>query len=148
MPRVKKNIVGTLVGNKGNLLGRKPSIKYSEPQTKTFTLADFFDKNPDVKEPSIRAFVKRQLANGRYAVVGKVNTGSRGKPAFKYEVADRHVSVRTVNPGPHTIVPAGVGGKQPSSEIVHVEPIVAPVVDVEATEDVTEEASIADLVNA
>lgn len=66
--------------------GRK-SIQYKEIIDRDFTIADLLQLNVDVKSPSIRSYVKKNLNDGRYVIVGSYKSGNRGKPAIKYSVA-------------------------------------------------------------
>lgn len=66
-------------------LGRKPTA-VTEITGKSFTVADLEAANPTVKSPTIRAFVARNVASGRYEVVATQKTGGRGKPANIYRV--------------------------------------------------------------
>lgn len=64
-------------------LGRKPTA-VNEITGKNFTVADLVAANPSVKEPTIRAFVARNVESGRYSVVSTIKSGGRGKPANVY----------------------------------------------------------------
>jgi hypothetical protein len=64
-------------------LGRK-ATPINELAGKRFTIEDLVNANPTVKPPTIRAFVARSVAAGRYEVVGKDHNGGRGKPANIY----------------------------------------------------------------
>lgn len=64
-------------------LGRKPTA-VNEITGKNFTVADLVAANPSVKEPTIRAFVARNVESGRYTVVSTIKSGGRGKPANVY----------------------------------------------------------------
>lgn len=66
-------------------LGRKPTAVV-EITGKDFTVADLESANANVKSPTIRAFVARNVASGRYDVIGTQKTGGRGKPANIYRV--------------------------------------------------------------
>jgi|TARA_R110000868_G_scaffold7148_2_gene39260 hypothetical protein len=66
-------------------LGRKPTV-VSEITGKDFIIADLEKANANVKSPTIRAFVARNVASGRYVVVATQKTGGRGKPANIYRV--------------------------------------------------------------
>ena len=66
-------------------LGRKPTA-VTEITGKDFTVADLVAANPSVKEPTIRAFVARNVESGRYVVTSTLKSGGRGKPANVYTV--------------------------------------------------------------
>jgi hypothetical protein len=66
--------------------GRK-SIQYKEIIDREFTIADLLQLNVDVKAPSIRSYVKKNIQIGRYVIVGSYKTGKRGKPSFKYSIS-------------------------------------------------------------
>ena len=64
-------------------LGRKPTPMI-EISGKDFTIVDLEQVNPNVKSPTIRAFVTRQLIAGAYTIAGTYKSGGRGKPANIY----------------------------------------------------------------
>ena len=66
-------------------LGRKPTA-VTEITTLDFTIVDLSNFNPTVKSPTVRAFVARNLASGRYTIVGTFKSGGRGKPANIYRI--------------------------------------------------------------
>lgn len=66
-------------------LGRKPTA-VAEITNDEFTIADLEKANANVKSPTIRAFVARNVASGRYEVVATRKSGGRGKPANVYRV--------------------------------------------------------------
>lgn len=71
--------------------GRK-ATNVQEILDKDFTIIDLVKINSSVKSPTIRAFVTRNVTNGRYTKVGTVKeTGKRGKPALVFRVADKAV---------------------------------------------------------
>jgi len=65
----------------------RKSNQYSEIVDKDFTIADLLQLNSNVKSQSIRSYVKKNLNNGRYVIVGSFKTGKRGKPSIKYAVS-------------------------------------------------------------
>lgn len=88
---VTQTIITTVKANKSVVpktpgkLGRRPT-PVTEITTKDFTIVDLGNANSTVKSPTIRAFVARHLASGRYAVVGTAKSGGRGKPANIYRI--------------------------------------------------------------
>lgn len=66
-------------------LGRKPTT-VAEITNDEFTIVDLEKANANVKSPTIRAFVARNVASGRYEVVATRKSGGRGKPANVYRV--------------------------------------------------------------
>lgn len=70
----------------GAKLGRKPTA-VAEITGKDFTIADLEALNPNVKPPTIRAFVARQVDAGTYTIAGTLKSGGRGKPANIYRKA-------------------------------------------------------------
>lgn len=67
-------------------LGRKATPIVEFPVGTKFTIEKLVEHNPTVKPPTVRASVARNVANGRYEVVGKEHNGGRGKPANVYVV--------------------------------------------------------------
>lgn len=79
--QARKSVVPKTSGK----LGRKPTA-VTEITTKDFTIVDLSNANSTVKSPTVRAFVARNLASGRYTIVGTFKSGGRGKPANIYRV--------------------------------------------------------------
>lgn len=65
--------------------GRK-ATNVTEILDKEFTIVDLVNINTSVKSPTIRAFVTRNLESGRYAKVGTLKGGKRGKPASLFRL--------------------------------------------------------------
>jgi hypothetical protein len=65
--------------------GRKPT-NVTEITDKEFTIVDLVNINASVKSPTIRAFVTRNVESGRYAKVGTIKAGKRGKPATLFRL--------------------------------------------------------------
>ena len=66
-----------------NKTGRKATA-VNEITDRNFTIVDLININTNVKAPTLRMHVKRNVANGRYTVVGTQKTGKRGKPSIVY----------------------------------------------------------------
>lgn len=66
-------------------IGRKATV-VNEITDKDFTIETLVAANPNVKPPTVRAFVARNVESGRYSVVGSHKTGGRGKPANLYRI--------------------------------------------------------------
>ena len=79
--QARKSVVPKTPGK----LGRKPTA-VTEITTKDFTIVDLGNANSTVKSPTVRAFVARNLASGRYTIVGTFKSGGRGKPANIYRI--------------------------------------------------------------
>lgn len=75
----------TTVAKTAPKLGRKATA-VTEITNKDFTIETLVAANPNVKPPTIRAFVARNVASGRYTVVGSHKSGGRGKPANIYRI--------------------------------------------------------------
>ena len=70
-----------------------------------FTIVDLININLNVKVPTIRTHVTRNVNAGRYKITGSQKTGNRGKPSIVYtfntptptpttEAANQNTSVR------------------------------------------------------
>lgn len=66
-----------------NKTGRKPT-QLNEITDRTFTVVDLVNINQNVKVPTIRMHVKRNLEAGRYVATGTLKSGKRGKPSVLY----------------------------------------------------------------
>ena len=67
-------------------LGRKPT-PIKEILNVEFCIKDLEQLNSNVKAPTVRAFVARQIKTNRYILVGTQKSGQRGKPRSKYRIA-------------------------------------------------------------
>lgn len=65
--------------------GRKPT-NVIEILDKEFTIVDLVNINSSVKSPTIRTFVTRNVESGRYAKIGTIKGGKRGKPATLFRL--------------------------------------------------------------
>lgn len=76
--------------------GRKSKFNFVEITDKSFTLNDLKMLNPDIKSPTLTAFVNRQRKTGRYvSLTSKVKTtNGRGKPSNVYKI---NTDVKSVN---------------------------------------------------
>mgnify|MGYP003339260797 CR=1 FL=1 len=69
-----------------NKTGRKPT-QLNEITDRTFTVVDLININSNVKAPTVRMHVKRNVAAGRYVATGTLKSGKRGKPSIVYTIA-------------------------------------------------------------
>jgi hypothetical protein len=67
--------------------GRKPA-ELKEITDRNFTIRDLESINTNVKSPTVRMYVKRNLQSGRYIVAGTLKSGGRGKPSTTYAVVN------------------------------------------------------------
>lgn len=63
--------------------GRKPT-QLNEITDRSFTVVDLININTNVKAPTVRMHVKRNVEQGRYVVAGTYKSGKRGKPSVTY----------------------------------------------------------------
>lgn len=73
-----------------NKTGRKPT-QLNEITDRTFTVVDLININSNVKAPTVRMHVKRNVARGRYVVSGTLKSGKRGKPSITYNFVNDSV---------------------------------------------------------
>lgn len=66
--------------------GRK-SQEVKEITDRQFTIVDLVKINTEVKAPTLRQYVKRNVDAGRFVLVGSVKTGKRGKPSNLYTIS-------------------------------------------------------------
>lgn len=66
-----------------NKTGRKPT-QLNEITDRAFTVVDLVNLNSNVKAPTVRMHIKRNVEQGRYVVAGTFKTGKRGKPSITY----------------------------------------------------------------
>jgi len=66
-----------------NKTGRKATA-VNEITDRNFTIVDLININANVKAPTIRMHVKRNVTAGRYKISGSQKTGKRGKPSIVY----------------------------------------------------------------
>jgi hypothetical protein len=73
-----------------NKTGRKATV-VNEITDRNFTIVDLVNINANVKAPTLRMHIKRNVANGRYTVAGTQKTGKRGKPntVYSYNAANQ-----------------------------------------------------------
>ena len=87
-----------------NKPGRKATT-VNEIADHNFTIVDLININLNVKVPTIRTHVTRNVNAGRYKITGSQKTGNRGKPSIVYtfntptptpttEVVNQNTSVR------------------------------------------------------
>lgn len=62
--------------------------KLNEITTGEFTIVDLVKINSNVKAPTVRMHVKRNVDSGRYTVTGVRKTGKRGKPSMTYTLSN------------------------------------------------------------
>ena len=60
--------------------------KFNKKRKNAFTIVELVAINSSVKSPTIRAFVTRNVESGRYAKVGTIKYGKRGKPATLFRL--------------------------------------------------------------
>lgn len=78
-----------------NKTGRKP-ITVAEITDRNFTIVDLIKINADVKVPTLRMHVKRNVKIGRYVPSGTIKSGKRGKPSIVYTVSSSTNNVGVV----------------------------------------------------
>jgi len=66
--------------------GRK-ATQLTEINDRDFTVVDLMNINTAVKAPTVRMYIKRNVAAGRYVATGILKSGKRGKPSITYKVA-------------------------------------------------------------
>ena len=70
-----------------NKSGRK-ATQVNEITDRNFTIVDLIKINVDVKVPTLRMHVKRNVKTGRYVPSGTVKSGKRGKPSIVYTLSN------------------------------------------------------------
>lgn len=65
--------------------GRK-AAQLNEINDRDFTIVDLININANIKAPTVRMHVKRNVAAGRYIATGTLKSGKRGKPSITYKV--------------------------------------------------------------
>ena len=65
--------------------GRK-AAQLNEINDRDFTVVDLININTNIKAPTVRMHVKRNVAAGRYVATGTLKSGKRGKPSITYKV--------------------------------------------------------------
>ena len=65
--------------------GRK-ATQLNEINDRDFTVVDLININTNIKAPTVRMHVKRNVAAGRYVATGTLTSGKRGKPSITYKV--------------------------------------------------------------
>jgi hypothetical protein len=66
--------------------GRK-ATQLTEINDRDFTVVDLININTAVKVPTVRMYVKRNVAAGRYVATGTLKSGKRGKPSITYKMS-------------------------------------------------------------
>lgn len=72
--------------NTNTKVSRK-ATQLNEITDRNFTVVDLLNINTNVKAPTVRMHVKRNVAAGRYVATGTLKSGKRGKPSIVYTVA-------------------------------------------------------------
>jgi len=86
-PKIDIDLIETIKPTKSkNKLGRKPFF-IEEITTKEFSVSDLIKLNSNIKKPTIRAFIARNVMSGRYILIGtEKNKSGRGKPLNIYKL--------------------------------------------------------------
>lgn len=77
-----------------NKTGRKPT-QLNEITDRSFTVVDLIKVNTNVKAPTVRMHVKRNVEQGRYVVTGTLKNGKRGKPSITYTYVSSNANTVT-----------------------------------------------------